>query len=334
MKSLWLAALLVLPCLPSCGCGGDSFPPPPGVPLTGPPDGATNIPVTTPIVIDLGVPILEGSVDGQTFLVREQGGPLVQGTIVTSAEGATFIPNSPLLPCTVYEIEVTTGILDTFGQPVTAFVSSFTTSGCFAGPCVSPINLGTAATYAVLAGSTVTNTGPTTLDGDLGLSPGSAVTGSPTVTGTTNVANPAAVLAQADLTIAYNAAASAASTATAAGDLALVSPLGPGVYTSTSSLSVLSGNLVLTGTSTDVFIFQMVSSLTIGSGRAVVLQGVDPCNVIWQVGSSATLETGVAFSGSILALTDIVLKTGATASGRMLARNGQVTLETNAVTVP
>jgi hypothetical protein len=333
VKHPWLAALLLLPGLPSCGCGGDSFPPPPTVVLAGPPDGATNIPINTPIVIDFGVPISEGSVTDQTFQIREQGGPLVPGTIVTTAEGATFIPDVDLLPCTVYEI-VVTGVLDTFGQPVTAFVSSFTTAGCFPGPCVSPLNLGTAATYAVLAGSTVTNTGPTILDGDLGLSPGSAVTGSPTVTGVTNVANPAAVQAQNDLTTAYNAAAAAASTAAAAGDLALVSPLGPGVYTSTSSLSVLSGNLVLTGTSADVFIFQMVSTLTIGSGRAIILQGVDPCNVIWQVGSSATIRTGAAFSGTILALTDIVLETGATASGRMLARNGQVTLDTNSVSVP
>jgi len=93
-------------------------------------------------------------------------------------------------------------------------------------------------------------------------------------------------------------------------------------------------DLILVGGPDDVFIFQMVSSLTIGSGRKILLQGVRSCNVIWQVGSSATLNTGAEFVGTILALTDINLLTGATVEGRMLARNGQVVLDTNTVTVP
>lgn len=106
------------------------------------------------------------------------------------------------------------------------------------------------------------------------------------------------------------------------------------MYTSSSFLSIDRADLVLVGGPDDIFVFQMVSSLTVMSGRRVILQGVRPCNVIWQVGSSAILGTGAQFEGSILALTSITLETGATANGRMLARNGQVSFDTNDVTVP
>ncbi len=201
------------------------------------------------------------------------------------------------------------------------------------GPCVPPIEFGTAVTYAVLAGSTVTNTGTTLLGGDLGLHPGSSVTGAPSVTGVIHIADAEALQAKNDLITAYNAAVAAPSSATRIGDIG-GEILTAGVYTSSSALSVLSADLVLVGGPDDVFIFQMVSSLAIGPGRKILLQGVRPCNVIWQVGSSAVLETGAEFVGTVLALTSITLKAGATVEGRMLARNGQVALDTNLVTVP
>lgn len=207
----------------------------------------------------------------------------------------------------------------------------------FAGQASAQVTLGTAQTYGVLGGSTVTNTGPTVIDGDLGVSPGSAVVGFPPgiVTGTTNVANAAALQAQNDTTTAYNFLAGQACGATLSGDLG-GRTLTPGVYCFASTAQ-LTGTLTLDaqGNPNSVFIFQIGSALTTASGASVVLANSgNACNVWWQVGSSATLGTTTSFMGTIIALTSITLNTGATATGRMLARNGAVTLDTNTVSVP
>jgi hypothetical protein len=198
------------------------------------------------------------------------------------------------------------------------------------------VPLGTADSFAVLAGSTVTNTGPSVISGDLGVSPGTAVTGFPpgTVTaGTIHAADALALQAEGGLTTAYNDAAGRSSTATISADLA-GGTLGPGVYTSASSLG-LTGDLTLDarGDPNAVFVFQAGSTLTVGSGsRVLLVGGAQPCNVFWQVGSSATIGSNSAFAGNILALTSISLTTGAKLTGRALARNGAVTLDTNTIT--
>jgi ice-binding like protein/Big-like domain-containing protein len=344
---LILAAILVLPSLPSCGCGGDSGDitgtplAAPFVSSVGPVSGDTDVALDTQVCVTFNSPIVQSSVNGQTFVVVERGGSDVTGTIAFTQQGgaACFTPTGNLLPCTTYDVVLSGAVTGVNGQPLTAFASSFTTTGVNCPPpqppgqCVPQINFGTADTYAVLAGSTVTNTGPTTLDGDLGLSPGTSVTGAPAVTGMTHIADAAALQAKADLVTAYNAAVAAPSTATRIGDIG-GEILTAGVYTSSSALSVQSADLVLVGDADDVFIFQMVSGLTVGSGRKILLQGVRPCNVIWQVGSSAVIGPGAEFAGTIMALTDITLQTGATVDGRLLARNGQVVLDTNTVTVP
>jgi hypothetical protein len=201
----------------------------------------------------------------------------------------------------------------------------------------APIGLGTAGGYTVLGGSTVVNTGPSVLGNDLGVSPGSAITGFPPglALGATHVADAAAGQAQSDLTIAYNDAAGRASTGTISADLAgqtLVS----GVYTAATSMG-LSGALTLDGQGDpdSVFIFQAGSTLNTAAGSNILLtNGAQACNVYWQVGSSATLGVGSDFVGNIMALTSITATTNATVQGRLLARNGAVTLDSNVINAP
>jgi hypothetical protein len=216
------------------------------------------------------------------------------------------------------------------------FAALLITAALAATAQAAPVPLGTADSFAVLAGSTVTNTGPSVISGDLGVSPGQAVTGFPpgTVTaGTVHAADAVALQAQSDLAIAYIDAAGRSSTATISADLA-GRTLTPGVYTSASSLG-LSGDLTLNagGDPNAVFVFQAGSTLTTGSAsRVLLVGGAQACNVFWQVGSSATIGSSSAFVGNILALTSISLTTGATLNGRALARNGAVTLDTNTIT--
>lgn len=203
------------------------------------------------------------------------------------------------------------------------------------------VNLGTAASYAVLAGSTITNTGPTMISGDvggnIGVSPGSAVTGFPpgeVADGTIHLADAAASQAQSDLTIAYNDAAGIPVTQDLTGQDLGGMTLTTGVY-SFSSSAQLTGTLTLdaAGDPDAVFIFQIGSTLTTASNSTVnLINGARFCRVFWQVGSSATLGTGSTFVGHIFALTSITAQTGATVQGQLLARNGAVTLDSNTIT--
>jgi type VI secretion system secreted protein VgrG len=213
--------------------------------------------------------------------------------------------------------------------------------------CVFPVGaragtilLGTAGDFAVLAGTTVTNTGPTVIDGgDVGVFGGSAITGFPpgivTAPNSIHAADAVAMQAQIDLTTAYNVAAGLSGVALS-GDLG-GRTLTPGVY-SFSSSAQLTGILTLDdqGDPDAQFVFQIGSTLTTASGSSVVSinGGAMPgCDVYWQVGSSATLGTGTAFEGHILALTSITMNTGATIlDGSALAQNGAVTLQSNSIT--
>ena len=203
------------------------------------------------------------------------------------------------------------------------------------GPRAQAPSLGAAATFAVLAGSTVTNTGATVVTGNLGASPGSAVTGFPpgVLRGAKHVADPMSARAMADLTTAYNdLAGRTLAPISVAGNIG-GRTLTPGLYKSTSSLEISSGDLTLSGNG--VFIFQIASTLTTTSGRAVVLSGgARASNVFWQVGSSATLGTTSTFKGTIMADQSISLNTGAKLNGRALARIGAVSLAGNTVVLP
>jgi hypothetical protein len=200
----------------------------------------------------------------------------------------------------------------------------------------SPL-LGAAESYSVLAGSIVTNTGPTTVSGDLGISPGIGApphyTGFPPGAvgppGEIHDADAHAAAAQADNTAAFGFLDQGCDvTYPGVQDLTLVSPLGPGIYCADAFL--LTGNLTLTGSG--VWIFKSAATLTTSANSSVT--GGDPCNVWWRLVSSGTLGTGTEFIGNILALTDISLQTGATLNGRALVQTGQVTLDSNIITGP
>ena len=210
---------------------------------------------------------------------------------------------------------------------------------CIVAPAASqaaPVGLGTAQSFVVLAGATVTNTGPSVLNGDLGVSPGTALVGfglPAAVNGATHAADAVSAKAELDLTTAYDAAAGQA--VSPANDLSGTDlgnrTLKAGAYRFTSSAQ-LTGPLTLDaeGDPAAQFVFEIASSLTTASASSVVLlNGANPCNVYWQVGSSATLGTTTAFQGNLMALSSISLNNGATVIGRVLARNGQVSLINN-----
>jgi Ice-binding-like len=196
------------------------------------------------------------------------------------------------------------------------------------------VGLGTAASFSVLGGSTVTNTGPTTMFGDLGLAPGSSVTGAPHVLGQTHVDDAVAIEAKNALTTAYNAAASRPTEGSAGTDLA-GQTFTPGVRTASSALLLSAGSVVLDaqGDPNAVFVFQIGSTLITGSNTTVqLINGAQACNVFWQVGSSATLGTGTRFVGTIMAAETITANTAATIHGRLLARTAAVNMDTNTIT--
>ena len=185
-------------------------------------------------------------------------------------------------------------------------------------------NLGTADSFAVLAGTTITNTGSTTITGDVGLHPGDAITGfaSVTLNGAQHIGDAVASGAKDDLVGAYNDAAGATPVNNVPTELGGTT-LTPGVYA--SATLGLTGTLTLDGQG--VYIFQAGSTLITAPGSSVeLINGASACDVYWQVGSSATLDTTTSFKGTIMALTSIALNNGVTLEGRALARNGEVTM--------
>ncbi len=204
----------------------------------------------------------------------------------------------------------------------------------------SPITLSASSGLVVLAGSSITSTGATKITGDMGLSPGTSVGGFPPgiLTGTLHINDAISTQAKLDLTAAYNDAAGRTSTdiVTLSGNIGGLT-LTPGLYKSTSSLAISSGDLTFDagGNANAVFIIQIATTLTTTSGRKVFLSGGALAdNIFWQVGSSATLGTTSVFKGNIMAMQSITLKTGATLQGRALARTGAVTMEGNTIVKP
>jgi hypothetical protein len=194
-------------------------------------------------------------------------------------------------------------------------------------------SLGAAASFAVLGSSTVTNTGSSTITGDLGVYPGTAVVGFPpgTVAGTIQAGTGAALAAQTSVTTAWDNLTSQGCTQDLTGQNLGGLTLTPGVYCFSTSAPLV-GTLMLNaqGNAAATWVFKIGSTLITGSGSStLVINGGSACNVFWQVGSSATLGTTTSFVGNILAAASITLTTGASLIGRALARGGAVTLDSN-----
>ena len=314
----------------------------PTVIFSAPPDGSGGVCPNTVAVAGFSGAMNPATISTTTFTLTGPAAAPVTGQVAYNAaeRAATFTPSANLALGTTYTATVTTGVQDLLGNPLAAdFVWTFTTSAV---ACQSSsVPMGSAATFEALAGSTVTNTGPTIITGgDLGLSPGSAVTGFPPGTLTPpavmHVTDPTAAQAELDLTTAYLYTAGLPGGAVLPGDLSGLT-FAPGLYTNSSTVMLSAGNFTLDaqGDPNAVFIFQIGSTLTTIAGTQVVLAGgTQAKNVFWQVSSSATLGTNSIFQGTILALQSITLDTGAALTGRALARNGAVALDSNVITAP
>jgi hypothetical protein len=197
--------------------------------------------------------------------------------------------------------------------------------------------LGASSSFAVICGAEVTNTGATVITGDLGLSPGTSIGGFPpgTLNGALHINDSLANQAKRDITTAYNDAAGrvAAEIVTLSGNIGGLT-LTPGLYKSTSSLAISSGDVTFDakGDANAVFVIQIASSLTTTSGRKVILAGgALPSNIFWQVGSSATFGTTSVFKGVVIVMETISFNTGATLDGSAMARTGSITMDANTI---
>jgi ice-binding like protein/Big-like domain-containing protein len=372
VSKIWIPAFLLAAVVAGCGDSDKGAPAgplsTPGVASVTPPTGSAVVCPNTPVVTATFSKAMNPlTINMSTFTLADPTGASVPGTVSLDSTGlvATFTPMNALAVKTTFTATITTGATDTFGNTLAAnFTWTFTTSPF--NPCPPPVGavtLGAACGYGILGGSTVTTTGNTHVTGDVGLSPGSSMTGWATsgntfvgtgtdtngpglVTGVIHITDPpppatnTAAAAQTALTAAYldlsgrTAPAPTTITPTDIGGRTLA----PGIWKSASTVSI-TGDVTLDGGGdvNAIWIFQVGSFLTVNTGSHVVLAGgASAHNIFWTVGSGATLGTTSIFNGSILSNTGaITLNTGAVLNGRALQSTpGAVTLQNNAVTVP
>ena len=319
----------------------------PTITLTNPANAATGVAINASVNATFSEAMDPSTISSGTFTLTGPGVTPVTGTVTYNpiSRVATFTPASSLAINSTFTATVTTGARDLAGNALVSGAVpnpwTFTTGAAAAGQ--PTVNLLSAANFAILAGSTVSNTGPTIVNGDLGVSPGTATIGFPPgiVNGVQHLdPDPIVQQAKLDLTTAFNDAAGRSLNVitVATGELGGLT-LAPGLYMSgIGSFAITSVDLTLDaqGDANAVWIFQCPSStLTVGNGRQVILAGgAQASNIFWSVGSSATIGTTAMFKGTILADQSITLQTGAVLDGRALTRIAAVTLDSNIVTKP
>lgn len=329
----WAVIVLLVICVAGCGGGGKDRA---KVTSTSPADGAINVPTNTTITAIFTENLDPTTVNDTTFLLTQAGTP-VAGTVSSAGKTAVFAPTAALTANTAYTATLTTGVKDFDGEPLKSNkVWTFTTG---AGPAAqTAVALATAAPLAVLAKTSITSTGATTITGDIGTSPGATITGFPpaTLTGTQHAGDAAAALARTDLSTAFDTTRLLANGIGIRGDIGGLT-LRPGLYKSTTDMSISSANLTLDagGDATAVFIFQIEGDLTVAAARSIVLtNGAVAANVFWEVNGSVNLGSTSTFVGTILADKSVTMGNAATLTGRALSRNGNATLDTNTIATP
>jgi hypothetical protein len=318
----------------------------PRVILANPADLADNVALNTAVNATFSEAMDPLTVSTASFTLQETGpplGPLVIGTVSYDllTRIATFTPSANLAPSTRYTATVTTGAADLAGNPLAVDnVWTFTTGN---GLAPGAVNLGSAAGFGIMATSAITNTGFSTVNGDVSLDPGTSMTGFPPgiVNGAVHVNDTVSAQARIDLLVAYNFAKTlpVGTIITGGADLGALYPGGipPGTYTSDSTMLV-STPLVLDagGNANAVWVFQIGSSLTTGASVSLA-NGAQAKNVFWVPTSDATIGVGTIFHGTIVSGRDVTAVTGATINGRILAgaiTAGTIALQTATVNVP
>ena len=320
---------------------------------TNPSNNSSGVAVNVTPTASFNMAMDPATINTNSFTLK-QGTTNITGVVSYIGTTASFNPTADLMPNTTYTATITTLAKNTAGIGLsTDYIWSFTTLGGTGAPTV---NLNTVARFGIIAGVGVSNNAGFSeiRNMDVGISPGvrSSITGFPpaiivngAIYASDDISPPGipAMLIQAkqDLTDAYLFAEGATSPApaTVSGDIGGTT-LAPGIYKTTSTLMIQSGNLTLDaqGDANAVWIFQIASNFTTvgGAGGSIILSGgAQAKNIFWQVGSSATIGDFTSFYGNVLALTSITMNSGAVATGRMLARNGSVVMtSTNIINKP
>ncbi|MDX2020975.1 MAG: ice-binding family protein [Deltaproteobacteria bacterium] len=325
----------------------------PQVTANNPTNSAASVALNASVSVTFDMAMDRDSLNANSFMLK-LGNTAVPGTVIYGSRTAVFRPSARLAASTLYTATITTAVKSGLGVPMAAnHTFGFTTGTNVAAPL--PVNLASAGNFVILAKSAISTVPPSVITGNIAVSPASATaitefsliadpsaqfSKSSQVTGNVYAANYAAptpanlTAAVSDMELAFTDAAGRAADVTelGAGDIG-GKTLAPGVYSWASGL-LIPTDLALTGTATDVWIFQVAQNLTMSSGKSITLSGGALAkNVFWQVSGFVEIGTTAHFEGTVMSQTAITLRTGASIKGRLLAQTA-VVLQSSTVTVP